>query len=114
MPSPAASAKLRRRSPSKKQTGAGSRREQEGVGGSRRELQGVRSKTGKEQDGPMIRREQGAEGSIIKMERLLSLCIIRFLSYYVLSVWGPRAGIMMFLYRKSLFLGGVGGLGEAY
>ena len=42
----------------------------------------------------MIRREQGAEGSIIKMERLLSLCIIRFLSYYVLSVWGPRAGII--------------------
>ena len=84
---------LRRRSPSKKQTGAGSRREQEGAGGSRRELQGARSKTGKEQDGPMIRREQGAEGSIIKMERFLSLCIIRFLSYYVLAIWGPRAGI---------------------
>ena len=32
----------------------------------------VQCKTGKEQDGPMIRREQGAEGSIIKMERLLS------------------------------------------
>ena len=59
-------------------------------------MQGARSKTSKEQDGPMIRREQGAEGSIIKMERLLSLCIIRFLSYYVLSVWGPRAGIMLF------------------
>ena len=42
----------------------------------------------------MIRREQGAEGSIIKMERFLSLCIIRFLFNYVLSVWGPRAGII--------------------
>ena len=37
-------------------------RELEGAGWG---LQGARSKTGKEQDGPMIRREQEAEGSII-------------------------------------------------
>ena len=28
------------------------------------------------------------------LPRFLSLCIIRFLSYYVLSVWGPRGRIM--------------------
>ena len=55
----------------------------------------------------MIRREQGAEGSIIKMERFLSLCIIRFLSYYVLSVWGPRAGIIYIL-RFSRFFQKIG------